>query len=1133
MTGRIRQVHVHTMRGPDLIPWMVRTVLEKIRSQDVFHAPVTVLVPRSMTLAVELALTSAMPEGGFFDVDVQSPEDFQKDLEQILGKPELIPISELGRSMLIGKNLPELLEKGELDYYKHAVAQVSLPLRVVEILDELEDAGFSPETLLEASRQASPATARKYADLSRIWSHYLASIEGRFEDQPMQWAHMIARLAESEYLRDRHLLICGFDVISSTLTSLVSVASGLAESVSLGLILDESAPDSRIFAATSTSFGRFRVQMSKGGIRIRMHREDGVLQDRHPDLISLEKTLFAPGQPLKLSMDSPVRIHLSPDSYQECLYVAQMLHKWHRSGIAWDDIRITFCEMDTLPSLLPLVLENSGIPVSVHVGQPVLVSDYAVYFLSTIRAVCLGYRKEDMLSLIRSFCAPLTPVESMSLENYAISHGLDRKKWLRPITVDRQKRLSETDLQKLEDCRARVMNELESLHRTLARRNISARQAAAAIYQTMVRSGAYEKLLERGRELLEKNMLLAADQNRQVFDACNDLLNQIALLMGDRHIAMKDLVIMMESAMAGGFIKSVPQRVNSVQISAPGMLLASPARAMVIMGLQDRTSDSQNGLLTPGERQKLSEFVLSPVGLTETEQNARMLQGVYQAVSQATERILMTCSSSKPDGTPLYPGSVFTAVKESLIRSGNEEEPAEDLEPFSATLAMEQIAIRLRAMKEQGGDFLNPLDGSEDPETGMILPTPGTHAWQQALACLFHDPDQRRILEQVLHGLDARPVCPALSQETASVLYRTDSTTISRLEAFASCPYKHFVTYGLRPVPRPDFVFARDAEGNFYHAVLQHYIREGMSRADWPNLTDRDIQTTLDAVIRQERIAWKDGPLEMDEAHRYMGMEYVQNVRRTAWAVTHFLQKSSLVPQGTEVSFGQSDASRGVQQLPPVFLDLPDGRRIALGGIIDRVDVLKAEDGQQYFCVMDYKRSNKELYDADMAYGLQLQLPLYLSAVQAGMPSVIPAGAFYQRVSNPEVDKPDQDENGIEDESLKAMKLQGMQVDIPSVREALKSIASGGGTRGRKTEKVSVSVVSPEEMQERILQAKSKAGSLAERILSGDIHVEPVNGNSQNSCEYCSYRAACGFDERLGNHPIDLKKAARTSSDSP
>ena len=38
------------------------------------------------------------------------------------------------------------------------------------------------------------------------------------------------------------------------------------------------------------------------------------------------------------------------------------------------------------------------------------------------------------------------------------------------------------------------------------------------------------------------------------------------------------------------------------------------------------------------------------------------------------------------------------------------------------------------------------------------------------------------------------------------------------------------------------------------------------------------------------------------------------------------------------------------------------------------------------------------------------------------------------------------------------------------------------------------------------------------RILSGDTRLNPYRSDKRTACDYCEYRSACGFDQRLPGH---------------
>ena len=62
--------------------------------------------------------------------------------------------------------------------------------------------------------------------------------------------------------------------------------------------------------------------------------------------------------------------------------------------------------------------------------------------------------------------------------------------------------------------------------------------------------------------------------------------------------------------------------------------------------------------------------------------------------------------------------------------------------------------------------------------------------------------------------------------------------SISRLEGFAQCPYRHFVNYGLKPVIRREYEFDPADVGDFYHAAMEGYAALALKEPDFPDLPD-------------------------------------------------------------------------------------------------------------------------------------------------------------------------------------------------------------------------------------------------------------------------------------------------------
>lgn len=84
-------------------------------------------------------------------------------------------------------------------------------------------------------------------------------LRGRFSDSEDQLAYVAGRLADSGFLRDKHLFVYGFDTLPEQLMRLLSAAAPLCKSLIIALICDaKTAPDGELYAPVRQGSPGFR-----------------------------------------------------------------------------------------------------------------------------------------------------------------------------------------------------------------------------------------------------------------------------------------------------------------------------------------------------------------------------------------------------------------------------------------------------------------------------------------------------------------------------------------------------------------------------------------------------------------------------------------------------------------------------------------------------------------------------------------------------------------------------------------------------------------------------------------------------------------------------------------------------------
>ena len=206
----------------------------------------------------------------------------------------------------------------------------------------------------------------------------------------------------------------------------------------------------------------------------------------------------------------------------------------------------------------------------------------------------------------------------------------------------------------------------------------------------------------------------------------------------------------------------------------------------------------------------------------------------------------------------------------------------------------------------------------------------------------------------------------------------------SRMETYATCPYRYFLTYtlGIEPVIEPEAIDRIDAleRGSLIHAILERFLR-GLERDDMPRRERREahVAMLMEAAEAEEREREERGvtgrpliwAIDRKQIEEDLVRWYDAEVKESA---------GGLVPGAFEASFGpvmygigEEDDKYSIKEALAVDAS---GRTVLLQGRIDRIDW---DDAGTRFRVIDYKTGSAR-DKAPFDKGKALQLPIYLRA---------------------------------------------------------------------------------------------------------------------------------------------------------
>ncbi len=329
-----------------------------------------------------------------------------------------------------------------------------------------------------------------------------------------------------------------------------------------------------------------------------------------------------------------------------------------------------------------------------------------------------------------------------------------------------------------------------------------------------------------------------------------------------------------------------------------------------------------------------------------------------------------------------------------------------------------------------------------------------------------------------------------LSFQPQKLMFKDNIVRVTQLEQYFSCPFKHFVNYGLKLSEVESCEFdARDI-GNICHKGNEKFIKRlKRDNFDLSIDIDRFIESEFKQIIEEEKLSEKIDMLdERDSFIRFIKRQMKSNFVD----IIRDLEKSQFRPKYIEKKIDNFIISVG-------------GEDYIISGRADRID----ESGR-YFRIIDYKTGKTGTILKELFYGEKLQLFLYQKMLSKT--GKISAGAFYFN-SGLDYQANEDDElilKGIArgEESV----IEMFDSDIASTgRSKILSIYKGsdGNFKGSSLCKKTL-----EELQDYSVEVSKKA---IDEIAGGYILPKP----NAKSCAYCKHRAFCGYEKFQGERKQD------------
>ncbi len=1053
------------------------------------------LVPEQYTLQAERDALSALHVPGFFRLQVLSPSRFSNYVFERAGRDPRPVIDERGRLMTMARALSRARE--DLVFYAGAKEKAGLAHKLTEAVGELKGAGVTPEGLLLSL--SGEAEDPKLRDLARLYGEYEALLAGQLMDREGGDRELLRRFGASGLFCGADFFVFGFDLLSEPLIRVLAACAGRARDMTVALVMEgEDAPDGDAFEPVRRSLVRFQESLRALGLPWKTERlaDDGAgkpaaLTHLANHLLRMKPEPF-PGSPECL------RLFAGRTPHDEVRRAAALIKAELGAGTEPENIAVILAD-EGYALLLPGVFQDYRVPHYLAVKEPILAHALVRCLLDALTCIqSAAWRPEDMIGYAKSPFSPLTREEAFRLENWALRCGIKGRRWTQPNA-----RGEEPERSELEALRAKAVKPLMTLRDALAKAG-KASDSVRAVIAFLEELDAHGQIIRLEKTLQEKGMQEESIRTRQVWDKLCGMLTQMDELLGEDRIPMARFPDWLREGLSMTELSTLPPGERRVQVGTLGALMTRKPEAVFILGLNNGALNLKDEtLLGDRERADLEKRFKTRMNLPLSLREMMKGLDLWKAAASATSRLYLSYALSSEQGEPLGALAQLARLQKTfprLIEEGGAVGGLRDPAPLAPAAALDEVALRL---------FSGEMEGP----------------WREAWAALQGDPawaPQAGAVKAAFLGDDPDK---RLDKDISAALFYRRTVSVSRLETYAGCPFRHFVQYGLKPQERKEWRVEPAEFGSFCHAAMEGYVRRLEGHPAWPEVSREESDAIMDGALDELTADWENGPWADTPRARKAAEAFKDVCRRTAWALSEGGAQSAFRPAFAELRFGMDGG------LPGMEIALHSGETLTLRGTIDRIDAARLQGGD-YLRVVDYKTGGTALNASDLAAGAQLQLLLYLKAALRLMEGYLPAGAFYQPMKDPVV-RAETPKEAVK-KGREKLRLSGVLLGDPEVLKLMDagdppvSLSNYVNKSGETLERDRL--LTAEGLRQLMDAAENAAKRLAEGIFSGLIPRAPLfHASGRAECAFCDFKGVCRQD-KLSREPL-ARRAKRLNFD--
>lgn len=995
------------------------------------------------------------------------------------------------KTALMSETLEQL--NGELNIFSDLRHTPSALTPIVDFCKELKYCRIDSKSLNEKlSLMPQCFLKEKLKELDLISSSYNALLTQSYFDDTDSVTVFTEKAAQTGYFNGKTLFLDGFRTFSKQELECLQVALSQADDVYITICTDETRLKFSPFSYMEKIENRLRALANEVGVSVREMFCSQLPDSFSGDIYKIEKSLYGNFQKTeKAQSDKSVKVVSCIDSEDECKFIACTVRKLLRTGeYRCRDIAVIERTGGTYKGGIVDELKRLGVPVFDDSRRPLVNETLFVYVCAALECITSGFKTESFMRYLKTGLTSLTLTEISKLEKYALVWGITGTAWQKDFTMNPDgfgnafdEKTSEL-LEQLNSIRKKAVVPLLTLKKNCE--NADGKTVAAALYEFINSEKVRDRLYELTVSLDENGFSVEADRQEASWDILMHIIDTAALLTKDKYYPLKRWYELFMILVSSGDIGEIPQGLDEVTVGCADRIRIEKIKVAFLVGVNKDEFplvNVQDGILTETDRIKLLEngIEVRPPFETAAEEE-RFIS--YCAVTAASDKLYLTYKNSDLSGAAVQKSEIIDCVYDCL----------EDVD----TIVTSQLPE----------DYF--FESDEYVFSALAKNFNVNNSLKSTLGCYFSANENYKGKILALQTVSGTKPFAFENAETAEKLFGKDIfISASKVENFYNCPFAYFMRYGLGAQPLEPATLDPAQSGTLIHLVMEKVLKK-YPDSRFLNEPIENIKSTVSEILNGYLEEKMGGSAAKTKRFMFLFNRLVDISMTVILRLRAEFGVGSFVPSDFELKIGG-------EQIPAYELPLDSGS-VKVTGSVDRVDLYE-KDGIKYIRVVDYKTGKKEFKLSELFDGLNIQMVLYLMALEKNGKSYygdfLPAGVLYlpSRIgvgNYLDLRSPAPEE--VSAQKRLSGKLSGMILESPVVFKGMGvdaidgyfpvSIKSDGSPSGNY-----YTLSHFKKLSELI---DSKIISMGNALHKGEIAAIPCGSDDKGKmCAYCSYKAVC------------------------